>query len=134
MQSREKEKHRNFFGDERGVVARGIAAGEFSTWKLEIFLRGSARIDWKRRARADAADVHLVVRMRPIMSMLSMATALSSGRVGSFTHSAEPSRPSSSPAKDANKIPRGSWPLSGASRRASSSTPAVPEALSSAPG
>ena len=68
------------------------------------------------------------------MSMLIMATALPSGRVGSFTHSAEPSRPSSSPANEANKMPRGSCPLSGANNRASSSTPAVPDALSSAPG
>ena len=68
------------------------------------------------------------------MSMLSMATHLSSGSVGSFTHSAEPSSPSSSPENDANRIPRSSCPFIGANRRASSSTPAVPEALSSAPG
>ena len=45
------------------------------------------------------------------MSMLIMATALSSGSVGSFTHSAEPSRPSSSPAKSAKRMPRWSWPF-----------------------
>ena len=65
---------------------------------------------------------HCRSRMRPIMSIFSMATALSSGRVGSFTHSAEPSSPSSSPANDANKIPRGSCPLSGASMCANSTS------------
>ena len=67
------------------------------------------------------------------MSRLSTMVKLSSGTVGWASQCFEPSIPSSSESQEANSNDRFS---AGASRMAwaSSSTPAVPLALSSAPG
>ena len=72
-------------------------------------------------------------RMRPIMSMLIMATALSSGNAGMVHVIARAEQPNSSPAKVRNRMPRFCFGCRSI-HRASSITPAVPEALSSAPG
>ncbi len=70
---------------------------------------------------------------RPIMSMLIMAVIEGRGTVGSFTKWLDPNNPNSSPAKVINRTDRLKACLFRPINRASSRTPAVPEALSSAP-
>ena len=90
----------------------------------------------ERRSSPRSSNVNFVVLgFGQLISMFDHGYGVGArGKVGSLTHSAEPSNPSSSPANEANRIPRWSWPFLGARSRASSITPAVQDALSSAPG
>ena len=72
------------------------------------------------------------VQFRPIMSMFRFATVFSSGKSGCSPYHSEPSIPFSSPLTVMNTTDRlGRGPVAKAC--ASSMTPAVPEASSSAP-
>ena len=67
------------------------------------------------------------------MSMFTMRTACRSGSVGCATQYLEPSKPFSSPSKNANRTDRRGVSGSKAEARARESSPEVPLALSSAP-
>jgi hypothetical protein len=71
---------------------------------------------------------------RPTMSRFSIATRERAGTVGLPVKWSDPSVPSSSAPKAMKRSERRSVPRFAAHRRASSSIPATPEALSSAPG
>ena len=113
-------QHRNLRRVERRVIARSHPFRLARQFQPDVPPRTRRAIRSRRATSRCRRRSACCPSSRPTMSMLIMATVLSSGNSGSRTYSAEPSRPRSSPVKAMNTSRRGSFSDRSPNRRASS--------------
>src|SRR5713226_5058583 len=133
----EEIQHRHLLGIEGGDIRRQIVSSCNTILKPAATFRFSIN----RRQKADdpaPCRINLFSLSRPTMSKFRYAATFVRATGGCSTKCDEPINPISSPDQSAKMTPRRKPPAvardSLASAAASSSTVAVPEALSSAPG